>query len=185
LTPPAPAHTLLAVPRTPSRPIEDETELYQFALQALTRRAHSVRELWTALNRKCRDEEVVKRVMARLRELRYLDDLRYAKQFARLRSEGRKQGRFRIQRELRARGVSDAHIAAALEEALAATDEAATVRKLIERKLKTQRGPLDQRKTASIYASLLRKGFSGDVVRRELRDASKHAAELPTDADES
>ncbi len=165
--------------RAQARHIEDENELYQFALKALTRRAHSVHELWKALERKCRDEEIVKRVMARLRELRYLDDARYARQFARQRSEGRKQGRFRIQRELRARGVSDAHIAAALEEAAPRTDEATTVRKLIERKLKSHRGPLDQRKIASLYASLLRRGFAGDVVRRELRAASKHAADLP------
>lgn len=161
--------------------MEDENELYQFALKTLMRRAHSVHELWRVLERKCSDEGVVKRVVSRLRESRYLDDAHYAKQFAKQHAEVRKQGRFRIQRELRARGVSDAHIAAALDEALATTDEAATVRKRIERKLKSHRGPLDQRKIASLYASLLRAGFSGDVVRRELRAASKLAAELPDD----
>ncbi len=165
--------------RKQTQRIEDEAELYTFALKTLTRRAHSVHELWQALERKCSDADVVKRVMARLRESRYLDDARYAKQFARQRSEVRKQGRFRIQRELRARGVGDAHIEAALAELASTTDEAASVRKLIERKLKLQRGPLDQRKIASLYAALLRKGFSSDVVRRELRAASKHAAELP------
>ncbi len=168
--------------RKQSKPIEDEDELYQFALKTLMRRAHSVHELWQALGRKCSDADVVKRVISRLRESRYLDDARYARQFARQHAEGRKQGRFRIQRELRARGVADAHIENALREALADTDEADTVRKLIERKLKTQRGPLDERKIAALYASLLRKGFSGDVVRRELRALTKHAAELPEEA---
>jgi regulatory protein len=122
---------------------------------------------------------MVKRVIARLRESRYLDDARYAKQFARQRSEGRKQGRFRIQRELRARGVADAQIEGALTEALADTDEAAMVRKHIERKMRARSGPLDQKRIASLYASLLRAGFGGDVVRRELRALTKHAAELP------
>jgi regulatory protein len=165
--------------RKQSKQIEDENELYQFALKTLMRRAHSVHELWRSLDRKCSDADMVKRVVSRLRESRYLDDARYAKQFARQHAEGRKQGRFRIQRELRARGVADAHIEAALAEVFAGTDEAAAVRKRIERKLKSHRGPLDQRKIASLYASLLRAGFSGDVVRRELRAASKHAAELP------
>lgn len=159
--------------------IEDEGELYTYALKTLTRRAYSVHDLWKTLDRKCRDKDIVKRVIARLRELRYLDDARYARQFATQRSEGRKQGRFRIQRELRARGVADANIAAALDETASKDDEADTVRQLIARKLKTHRGPLDQRKVASLYASLLRRGFAGDVVRRELRAASKHAADLP------
>ena len=170
--------------RKQSKSIEDESELYSFALKTLMRRAHSVRELWQALGRKCSDADAVKRVVARLRESRYLDDERYAKQFARQHAEARKQGRFRIQRELRARGVSDAHIQAALAEVLAGSDEAASVRKHIERKLRARRGPLDQKRIASLYASLLRAGFSGDVVRRELRNLTKHAAELPdTDGD--
>jgi regulatory protein len=159
--------------------IADESALYEFAVKALTRRGHSVHELWQALQRKCSDADIVKRVVARLREAGYLDDARYARQFARQHREARKQGRFRIQRELRARGVPDAHIEAALAEVFAGTDEAAMVRQLVERKLKLLRGPLDPRKMASLYASLLRKGFPSDVVRRELRSRAKHAAELP------
>ena len=45
----------------------------------------------------------------------------------------------------------------------------AEIRQLIERKLRSYRGEIDQRKTASLYSSLLRGGFSADIVRRELR----------------
>lgn len=159
--------------------IEREEDLYAYALRALMRRAHSVYEMKQALTRRCADANTVKDVLARLREQRLLDDARYAKQFTRHRSESRRQGRFRIARELRTRGVADAHIEAALDEMLAETDEAAQVRKRIERKLKLHRGALDQRKIASLYGSLLRAGFPGDIIRRELRAASKHAAELP------
>ena len=60
-------------------------------------------------------KQIVKTVLARLRENRYLDDARYALEFARHRAKYRRQGRFRIARELRARGVADAHIEAALD----------------------------------------------------------------------
>jgi len=48
------------------------------------------------------------------------------------------------------------------------------VRQRIERKLRSYRGPdtskkIDEKKMASIYGSLLRAGFSADVVRRELK----------------
>lgn len=163
--------------------IEREQDLYDYALRALMRRAHSVYEMKQALTRRCADANTVKDVLARLREQRLLDDARYAKQFTRHRSELRRQGRFRIARELRARGVADPHIQTAMEETLADTDEAAQVRKRIQQKLKLHRGPLDQRKIASLYASLLRAGFPGDIVRRELRAAGKNATELPDEAD--
>ncbi len=51
----------------------------------------------------------------------------------------------------------------------------------IERKLKMFRGEIDHRKLASIYRSLLRAGFSSDVIRRELRAATKEdLTEFPT-----
>jgi SOS response regulatory protein OraA/RecX len=65
--------------------------------------------------------------------------------------------------------VPDRHIEAALEEAAKETDEGAMVRQRIERKLRSYRGEIDEKKMASIYGSLLRAGFSSDVVRRELK----------------
>jgi SOS response regulatory protein OraA/RecX len=98
-----------------------------------------------------------------------IDDERFAKQFVRQRTEIRRQGKFRIARDLRARGVLDRHIEAALAETAKETDEAAIVRHRLERKLQSFRGEIDERKTASMYRSLLRAGFSADVVRQELK----------------
>ncbi len=98
-----------------------------------------------------------------------IDDARYAKQFARQRTESRKQGKFRVARDLRARGIPDRHIASALEEVAQNSDEAAMVRQRIERKLRSYRGEIDEKKMASIYSSLVRAGFSAEVVRRELQ----------------
>jgi len=111
----------------------------------------------------------VKRILDRLKERQYLDDARYARQFVRLRAELRKQGAFRIARDLRARGVPDRHIETALAERAAESDEAALVRARLSRRLKTLRGPLDEKRKASIYRSLLHAGFSAETVRRELR----------------
>jgi SOS response regulatory protein OraA/RecX len=56
-----------------------------------------------------------------------------------------------------------------LEESAAQTDPAVVVRQRIERKLKSYRGEIDDKKTASIYRSLLRAGFPSDLIRRELK----------------
>lgn len=155
------------------RQIESEAALYEAAIRILMRRAHSVMEMKKALLRRCGDDKLIRNVVDRLKGEGLIDDARYANQFARQRAQSRKQGQFRIARELRARGVQDQHIEAALEANAAETDEATMVRQRIERKLKLVRGEIDEKKIASLYRSLLRAGFSSDVIRKELQRATK------------
>jgi regulatory protein len=158
----------------PAPPIPlNEDELYNTALRALMRRAHSIGEMRKYLARRAEDEKTVEAVLARLCEREYLDDAKFAGEFARHHAQGRGQGRFRIARELRARGVADAQIEAALESVFAETNEAESVRARIRRKMTQVRGPLDQRKLASLYRSLVAAGFSPDVIRRQLRLATR------------
>jgi regulatory protein len=154
------------------RTIDSEPVLYDEAIKILARRAHSVSEMKKALIRRTADEDLIGKVIARLRQNGLIDDARYAKQFARQRTEIRHQGKYRVARELRARGISDQHIETAVEEAAANSDEAAMVRQRIERKLKFLRGEIDDKKVASLYRTLLRAGFTSDTIRRELKRAT-------------
>jgi regulatory protein len=151
------------------RQVETEAELYEAAVRALMRRAYSVFEMKQMLGRRTEDDELLKTVMDRLKRAKMIDDERFAKQFARQRTEIRRQGKFRIARDLRARGVPDRHIEAALAETAKETDEGGVVRQRLERKLRSFRGEINENKMASMYRSLLRAGFSADVVRRELK----------------
>jgi len=169
--------------RSSPRRLSTETDLYTAAINGLARRAYSVYEMRMYLERRAEDKEVVKGVLDRLKQLDYLDDARYARQFVRMHSELRKQGPFRIARDLRARGVPDRHIEAALAERSSDANESALVRARLERRIKTLRGPLDDRRVASLYRSLLRAGFSADTIRRELTALAKTPVpELSTDS---
>jgi regulatory protein len=150
------------------RPLETEAQVYDTALKILMRRAHSVHEMKKALARRCEDEKLVKSVVERLKRQNLLDDARYAKQFTRLRTESRKQGEYRIARDLRARGVPDRHIEAAAKETASTTDVAAMIRQRIERKLRLFRGEIDEKKLSSLYRSLIGAGFPSDLIRKEL-----------------
>jgi len=154
------------------RTINTEPDLYEAAVKILSRRAHSVSEMKKALIRRTPDESLIQKVLARLKQNGLIDDARYAKQFARQRTEIRHQGKFRVARELRARGVPDQHIESAVAESSANSDEAAMVRQRIERKLKFLRGEIDDKKIASLYRTLLRAGFSSETIRRELKRAT-------------
>ena len=161
------------------RQIETETELYEAAVRALMRRAYSVYEMKQLLGRRTEDDKLLRTVMDRLKRAKMIDDERFAKQFARQRTEIRRQGKFRIARDLRARGVPDRHIEAALADAAKETDESAVVRQRIERKLRSFRGEIGENKIASMYRSLLRAGFSADVVRRELKAVTREGVPEP------
>src|SRR5260370_12145360 len=121
------------------------------------------------LERRSDNKLLVQVVIARLKANGMIDDARYAKQFARQRTESRKRGKTRVARDLRARGIPDRHITSTREEVAQTCDEAAMVRQRIERKLRSYRGEIDEKKMASMYSSLLCAGFSADVVRRELK----------------
>lgn len=150
------------------RQIETESALYDAAIKILMRRAHSVSEMKKALARRCEDEKLVQAVMSRLKQEKLVDDAGYARQFARYRTDSRKQGQFRIARDLRARGVPDRHIESALKDAAKESDPAAIVRQRIERKLRLYRGEIDQPRLASLYRSLIAAGFPSDLIRKEL-----------------
>jgi regulatory protein len=169
--------------RFSTRKLASEDDLYTAAINGLARRAYSVFEMRTYLERRAEDKEAIKSILERLKELNYLDDARYARQFVRQHTELRKQGAFRIARDLRARGVPDRHIEAALAERSAQSDDRAMVRERLERRIKSSRGPLDERRVASLYRSLLRAGFSADTIRRELTALTKRPpAGIPEDA---
>lgn len=165
------------------RKLDTEQDLYDYALRILMRRAHSVHEMKTKLLRKADSELLAQVVLARLKESGQLDDSRYAKHFTRQRTEVRKQGKFRIARDLRARGVPDRHINDAISESAESHDEAAIVRQRIERKLRSLKGEISDKKFASIYRSLLAAGFPADIIRRELKSLTRE--ELPDSHDSS
>ena len=150
------------------RQLETEAQVYDAAIKILMRRAHSVHEMKKALAGRCEDDKIVGGVVERLKRESLLDDARYAKQFTRLRTESRKQGEFRIARDLRARGIPDRHIETAIKDAAAGSDPAAIIRQRIERKLRLFRGEIDERKMASLYRSLIGAGFPSDLIRKEL-----------------
>jgi len=168
-----------------ARKLGTEYQLNMSAQRALMRRAFSIHEMKQYLERRAEKEELIAPVIARLRELNYLNDARYALEYARHHSQARRQGRFRIARELRGRGVPDEHIDAALAAVFADTDESMLVRERLKRRLSHLRGALDEKKIASLYRMLLRAGFSSDIIRQELRGVTHgDLADFPATPDD-
>jgi regulatory protein len=166
--------------------LASEEQLYTSALRALMRRAYSVHEMRVYLERRSGEPDLAQKIVSRLKTEKLIDDARYALDFARQRAQTRKQGRYRIARELRNRGVPDRHIEEALTQTFAETDEVLMVQKMIERKLRTLRGPLEARQVASLQRLLLRAGFDSETIRSQMRTAlANRAVTLPDVPDEN
>ena len=170
--------------RAPTRKLLTETQLYLSAQRTLMRRPHSISEMKKHLERRAENKDLIPAVIARLRELNYLDDAKYALNYAAQHAKLRRQGRFRIARELRAHGVPDRYIESAVDAVFAETDEASLVRARLMRRLTHLRGPLDQKKIASLYRNLLGAGFSSDIIRAQLKGITHgDLPELPDASD--
>lgn len=150
----------------------DETQLLDYAAKSLGARMQSERDL----RRKLLDRAepgpagaaATDAVLAKLKELNYLSDERFAADFTKLRQENRAFGRRRVQQDLQQKGVSTDLITTALATAYDGLDEAALVREHIFRK--RLKPPTDDKSTARILRRLTAAGFGSKAIFKVLRE---------------
>lgn len=156
-----------SVSREP-RPHDSES-LFQWALRALGRKAHSTRELEAKLLDRTEDAPVVAGVLDRLKARGYLDDRRCLETLAAARLRGGACSRSRLRREMAARGLPRELVDQVLDETFPPEEELVHLRRSLERKLETLPKPPDEKGLARIYNYLLGRGFPAEAVRREFR----------------
>ncbi len=139
------------------------------ALRMLARRPYSLAEMRRALERKFPDSDRIPGAIARLRELHYLDDKKFAEQVASSLVRNRAFGRLRIRRELKAKLVDYRHIEPALTQVFEETSERDLLDHTLDKKIRTLRLPLTRPKLASLCQGLLRRGFRSEDIMKAVR----------------
>jgi regulatory protein len=135
----------------------------------LARRPYSLAEMRRALEKKYPDSNQVRKAIARLRELHYLDDKKFAEHYASSLVRNRAYGRHRIRRELKAKLVDYRQIEPALAQAFEETSEGELLEQTLTKKVRTLRLPLTRAKLAALCQSLMRRGFRGDDIIKAVR----------------
>src|ERR1700759_291789 len=134
----------------------DEAALYEYAIGALGRRMRTVAELKRAMRSRVEENESgeakIDRVVARLKEQRYLNDTNYAADYARLRQENASFGRRRVQQDLIQKGVHASVIAKTLDTAYENVNEEELARRHLERK--RIRKPTNEKESARVMRLL-------------------------------
>ncbi len=143
------------------------------ALDLLSRKAWTRRELRQRLHRRGAPEEVSDAVVADLEALGYVDDRAFAMTWVESRAHGRALGSRRLREELLTKGVARPLVDAVLRDACGAEDEDARARAAAERRLPALRRGAPVELARRLHDYLLRRGFPGDVVRRVVRDTCR------------
>src|SRR5580700_2368119 len=116
-----------------SRTLDGEA-LWGYALKLLGGRAHSTGELREKLRRRAELVGAVDDVLARLKDRGYLNDQRFAENFAAARLANDKLGRTRVVQDLRQRRVAPALAERTVRDLYQDVDETALIEEWVRRK---------------------------------------------------
>jgi regulatory protein len=145
-----------------------ESELYEYALEALGRRMRTVAELKRMMRARLEDADseygqtLVELVIRRLKDHGYLNDSQYAASFSSLRRDNQKFGRRRVITDLKAKGVHAALIDEAVNSAFAGINEEKQAREYLRKKRLDK--PKDQKQAARIFRQMVRAGFGTKTI---------------------
>lgn len=146
----------------------------QKAYRLLAARARSERELRTRLQEARMDRNTIDRIVARLYELKFLDDEAFARQWVRRLAADKLSGNRRIEMSLREKGIDRAIGDRILAEIRQEAPEAEAIRQLIRKKLKGARlHRQDGREKRRLAQHLLGRGFSPDLVYEMIKEAQE------------
>jgi regulatory protein len=164
----------MAFARPKKREPVGEAGLFEYAVATLARRMRTVRDLRRLMKTRAEEgqagEEAMDAVVARLKELNYLSDTRFAADYTRLRKDNEKFGKRRVQQDLSMKGVSKELVASTLTTAYEDVDEVALAREYIARKRMKQPSGVDAKKeTVRTMNRLMRAGFSSNAIFKVLR----------------
>ncbi|MGH9406506.1 MAG: regulatory protein RecX [Terriglobia bacterium] len=149
--------------------MERDKNPFSTATRLLARRAYAVAELRRALSRKFPAESQVEAAISKLRQLGYLDDRQFARQYASFLVRTRSFGRERVRLELKARLVDYRFIDEALDHAFEERPENDLLERALDKKLRGLHPPLTQRKFYALAQSLARLGFRSDAIMKAMR----------------
>lgn len=132
---------------------------YIRAIDLISRRLRSEKEIRDYARRKSWTADNTERVIERLKARGYLNDKVFAESFVRARQNAGKYSRRRIELDLRRKGIADSIVKEVLHDEVSDTD---ALRKLITKRVKRYDDP------TKLKAYLLRAGFNYDDINREI-----------------
>jgi len=163
----------------------DEAGLLEYAVRSLSSKMKSIRDLRRKMAERAEPgedgERAMEAVIAKLKELGYLSDERFAADYTRLRQENDKFGQRRVQQGLMQKGIAAPLVSETLGKAYGDVDEVALARAYVDRKrMKRPEGDREkkQKETAKAMRRLVAAGFSTKTIWVVLREWGAEVEEV-------
>ncbi len=143
---------------------EEKKRAKDRALNFLSYRDRSEKEIRTRLKNVGYDENIIEWVIYELKRLKFLDDERFAQSFAQTQMITRPAGEYFLKRELKQKGVAEELIEQTIEKTFEEKDQFSVALELAQQKKKRYKNIDEMKAKKRVSDFLLRRGFSWDVV---------------------
>ena len=155
-------------------PEELRKRTFERAIKLISAKSRSISELRERLlqGRNVNSADV-ESVIARLKEYGYLNDERFAFNYASLKVKQRPIGRRRLERDLKFKKVEGAVADHALELVYGETSEDELIDRAIEKRIRLKGKPTNRLEAKSLFDYLLRQGFPFELVSDKVRKISR------------
>jgi len=156
---------------------EKRESAYQQALNFVSYRPRSSKEVLDKLSRKSFDHDVAIQVVELLKDQHFLNDTEFARMFVRDRLKGKPMGRSLLRKKLMEKGISFQLSDRVLKEYVTDEDEEAAAKALLTRKLKasaarfSKMDALTRQKRLMEY--LVQRGFSFEIASKTARSLNR------------
>ncbi len=149
--------------------------LLNYALRALGGRAHSSGELREKLRRRAERAEDVEAVLNKLKEAGYLDDRRFAENYASARLENEGVGKMRVLRDLRQRRVAGNLAEQVTDGTYKDTNESDLIDAFLKRKYRGKQLGAFLREDKNLAAAFRRLRYAGFSAGASINALKRHA----------
>ena len=141
--------------------LEDKTiRGKEYLLRLLSRRIYSRYEILRKLNNKGYPESIISNLIFWLENNNYINDELFAKMWAQFRLQNKPIGRYKLNQELRLKGIKQDIIQKVIDKTYKEIDELTLARNLIKEKIVSSEIKNIRIDPKKIYNYLLRRGFS-------------------------
>jgi len=146
---------------------EQYQKAFAKSIRFLSFRPRSEKEIKDYLTKKRFSEKIIFPIIERLKELKYLDDLDFAKRWVEVRQKEKNRSKFAIRLELKQKGIDIDIIEKVIGKA---QEDFKTAKDIFEKKKERLSHLSNDEFEKKIIPFLQRKGFSWDIIQKLLKE---------------
>ena len=149
------------------------------AVRLLAAKPRSIEELRLRLMEKnWTNEEIVDTVLKKLEEYNYLDDEKFANDFAASKLRQKPVGRRRLKQTLSTKKLDKETIDEAIEKVYEQMPEEDILEEAIVKRVRIKGKPETREDTKKFYDYLMRQGFSYDIIKKKMKEIADRDFEI-------